>query len=121
MSTAPGYHLTVFMTSQPSDPRPDPFVKGGCIDRSAFYQHIPAPQPTILRQEIDAFRNLTSSTPAPQLQVCPCSPACSAESLITCESCGAHAAQHAQQGHSSPVRVVMPMQPSMLSRVTHHL
>ena len=68
MSRADAYHLTVFMTSQPSDPRPDPFVKGGSIDRSAFYQHIPAPQPSILRQEIEAFCALTESTPTPQLQ-----------------------------------------------------
>ena len=69
MSRADAYHLTVFMTSQPSDPRPDPFVKGGSIDRSAFYQHIPAPQPSVLRQEVEAFRVLAKSTLTPQLQV----------------------------------------------------
>ena len=63
------FHMTVFMTSQPSDPRANPFVAGGGIDRSKPLSVIPAPDERTLQQELEAWRGLAAGTPAPRFQV----------------------------------------------------
>ena len=62
------YHLTIFMTSQPSDPRPDPFVQGGGNDRSKPLSIIPAPDKQTLHKELDAWRELAAVTLTPKFQ-----------------------------------------------------
>ena len=62
------FHMTIFMTSQPSDPRVDPFVLGGGIDRSQPLTIIPAPDEHTLQKEIDAWRDQAASTPAPDFE-----------------------------------------------------
>ena len=57
------------MQSKPKDPRLDPFVRGGRIERSAHYQHIPAPPQEILARELETFRSLASECQQPQLEV----------------------------------------------------
>ena len=74
--TLPGsLHITLFMTSQPGDPRPDPFSPfggqsqafplGGADARTS----IPGAAPAVLRKEQRAFADLAASTPAPTLEV----------------------------------------------------
>lgn len=72
-ATAPeSMHITVFMTSQPADPRPDPFNEfGGGQSRTLAEGRIPAPQPPVLTAEKDAFRTLAAQTSAPILEVHP--------------------------------------------------
>lgn len=66
-------HVTVFMTSQPADPRPDPFNEfGGGQSQTLAEGHIPAPKPSVLAAERDAFRRLASQTPPPTLEVMTC-------------------------------------------------
>ena len=62
--------MTIFMTSQPSDPRPDVFVKGGGIDRSVPLSTIPAPDEQTLQKETDAWRDLASASSPPEFQAC---------------------------------------------------
>lgn len=62
------FHLTVFMTSQPGDPRADPFILGGGIDPSHPPVPIPAPTKAILQQEIDVCRQI-ALTAAPAFEV----------------------------------------------------
>lgn len=62
------YHLTVFMTSQPGDPRADPFTPGGGIDPIHPPVPIPAPTSAVLQQEIDVCRQI-ALTAAPAFEV----------------------------------------------------
>lgn len=70
-ATAPeSMHITIFMTSQPADPRPDPFNEfGGGQSRTLAEGRIPAPKPEVLAAEKDAFRTLAAQTSAPILEV----------------------------------------------------
>ncbi|KAL3153501.1 hypothetical protein ABBQ38_011832 [Trebouxia sp. C0009 RCD-2024] len=52
------FHLTVFMTSQPGDPRPDPFTPGGGIDATHPPVPIPAASAATLQREVDTFRQI---------------------------------------------------------------
>ncbi len=67
------YHLTVFMTSQPGDPRADPFIPGGGIDPIHPPVPIPAPTSEVLQQEIDVCRQI-ALTAAPAFEVQSCEP-----------------------------------------------
>lgn len=67
------YHLTVFMTSQPGDPRADPFIPGGGIDPIHPPVPIPAPTSAVLQQEIDVCRQI-ALTAAPAFEVQSCEP-----------------------------------------------
>ena len=63
-------HITLFMTSQPADPRPDPFNEfGGGQSQTLAEGRIPAPKAPVLAAEKDAFRTLAAQTPAPTLEV----------------------------------------------------
>lgn len=65
------FHLTVFMTSQPGDPRPDIFTPGGGIDPTHPPVPIPAPEPSALQKEIDTCRQIALTTaPAFEVQCC---------------------------------------------------
>ncbi len=70
------YHLTVFMTSQPGDPRADPFTPGGGIDPIHPPVPIPAPTSAVLQREIDVCRQI-ALTAAPAFEVQSCEPSCS--------------------------------------------
>ncbi len=72
-SLSENYHLTVFMTSQPGDPRADPFTPGGGIDPLHPPVPIPAPTSAVLQQEIDVCRQ-TALTAAPAFEVQFCEP-----------------------------------------------
>lgn len=64
-SLSSSFHLTVFMTSQPGDPRPDPFTSGGGIDPMHPPVPIPAASAATLQREIDACRQIALTvTPA---------------------------------------------------------
>ncbi|DBB04360.1 TPA: hypothetical protein ACH3X1_012848 [Trebouxia sp. C0004] len=67
------YHLTVFMTSQPGDPRADPFTPGGGIDPIHPPVPIPAPTCAVLQQEIEVCRQI-ALTVAPAFEVQSCKP-----------------------------------------------
>ena len=65
------YHLTVFMTSQPGDPRADPFTPGGGIDPIHPPVPIPAPTSAVLQKEIDVCRQIAlTAAPAFEVQFC---------------------------------------------------
>lgn len=60
------------MTSQPSDPRPDPFINfGGGQSYVLAEGRVPACSPSVLEAEQGVFRQLAASTPQPTLEVCP--------------------------------------------------
>ncbi|KAK9828424.1 hypothetical protein WJX81_006698 [Elliptochloris bilobata] len=64
------HHITLFMTSQPGDPRPDAFnAAGGGLDLKAISGSIPAPAPDVLARERAAVRQLAAATPAPDMEV----------------------------------------------------
>jgi hypothetical protein len=73
-------HITLFMTSQPGDPRPDPFSAFGGqsvafpLDGAGAARSIPGASPAVLASEQAAFARLAAATPAPTLEVClkPC-------------------------------------------------
>ena len=70
-SLSSSFHLTVFMTSQPGDPRPDPFTSGGGIDPMHPPVAIPAASAATLQREIDACRQIALTvTPAFEVQCC---------------------------------------------------
>lgn len=54
-------HLTIFMTSQPGDPRPDPFTVGGGLDPTNPPVPIPAPDAATLQHEVDTCRRIAST------------------------------------------------------------
>ncbi len=61
------HHVTVFMTSQPSDPRPDPFIQGGgFLDGLSG---IPAPKLAILAKEVATYQALAAAASPPLLKV----------------------------------------------------
>lgn len=72
-------HVTLFMTSQPADPRPDPFSDFG--GQSVAYPLpgsdgqppgspcIPGPLPQVLAAEQRAFASLAAALPPPVLEV----------------------------------------------------
>ena len=73
-------HITLFMTSQPADPRPDPFSDFG--GQSVAYPlpgsdgqpgsaSIPGPTPQVLAAEQRAFASLAAAMPPPTLEVPP--------------------------------------------------
>ena len=62
------FHLTVFMTSQPGDPRPDPFTPGGGIDVTHPPIPIPAPTASTMQKEVDVCRQI-ALTGAPAFEV----------------------------------------------------
>lgn len=76
-------HITLFMTSQPADPRPDPFSELG--GQGAAYPlpgdgggqlpgsrpSIPGPTPQVLAAERRAFASLAAAMPPPVLEVLP--------------------------------------------------
>lgn len=61
------HHVTVFMTSQPSDPRPDPFVEGGGFVHGVSV--IAAPKPAVMAKEIETYQALAAAVPPPVLEV----------------------------------------------------
>ena len=65
------FHLTVFMTSQPGDPRADPFILGGGIDPTHPPVPIPAPTKATLQREIDVCGQI-ALTDEPAFEVQPC-------------------------------------------------
>ena len=70
-SLASSFHLTVFMTSQPGDPRPDPFTPGGGIDPTHPPVPIPAASAATLQRELDTFRQISlSARPAFEVPCC---------------------------------------------------
>ena len=69
-SVPAAFHMTVFMTSQPSDPRPDPFnPEGGGLDPGSPPVPIPAPSAACLQRELDAFKGLAAVSGPPVFQV----------------------------------------------------
>ena len=69
-SVPAAFHMTVFMTSQPSDPRPDPFnPEGGGLDPGNPPVPIPAPSAACLQRELDAFKGLAAVSGPPVFQV----------------------------------------------------
>lgn len=86
------FHLTVFMTSQPGDPRADPFILGGGIDPSHPPVPIPAPTKAILQREIDVCRQI-ALTDAPAFEVQPCE-LLLPELYTTCAGCTLAQARH---------------------------
>ncbi|KAK9812703.1 hypothetical protein WJX72_002341 [[Myrmecia] bisecta] len=62
-------HLTIFMPSQPSDPRPDPFAPDGGLDPKSAPHPIPAPTAETLTQEVQVFRDLAATTRPPRFEV----------------------------------------------------
>eukprot|EP00891_Asterochloris_glomerata_P003254 jgi/Astpho2/3254/e_gw1.00052.79.1_t len=68
-SVPAAFHMTVFMTSQPSDPRPDPFnPEGGGMNPGSPPVPIPAPSAACLQQELAAFKGLAAvSGPPPSI------------------------------------------------------
>ena len=76
-SLASSFHLTVFMTSQPGDPRPDPFTPRGGIDPSQPPVPIPAASSATLQKEIETFRQIAlTGKPAFEVPCCEPSDAC---------------------------------------------
>ena len=70
-SLASSLHLTVFMTSQPGDPRPDPFTPGGGIDATHPPVPIPAASAATLQRELDTFRQISlTARPAFEVRYC---------------------------------------------------
>ena len=70
-SLSSSFHLTVFMTSQPGDPRPDPFTPGGGIDATHPPVPIPAASAATSQQEVDAFRQIAlTAKPAFEVPCC---------------------------------------------------
>ena len=74
-SLASSFHLTVFMTSQPGDPRPDPFTPRGGIDATHPPVPIPAASAATLQRELDTFRQI-ALTARPAFEVRYCEPHC---------------------------------------------
>ena len=69
-SVPAAFHMTVFMTSQPSDPRPDPFnPEGGGMNPGSPPVPIPAPSAACLQQELAAFKGLAAVSGPPVFQV----------------------------------------------------
>lgn len=65
-------HITIYMTSQPGDPRPDPFINfGGGQSYVLAEGRIPACSPSVLEAEQRVFRELAASTAQPVLEVYP--------------------------------------------------
>lgn len=59
------------MTSQPGDPRPDPFTPGGAIDPTHPPVPIPAASAATLQRELDTFRQIAlSARPAFEVPCC---------------------------------------------------
>lgn len=70
-SKADSLHLTVFMMSQPGDPRPDPFVDGGGFDPSRPPVPIPGPSAATLQHEITVLRSIAcTGRPAFEVECC---------------------------------------------------
>lgn len=65
------YHMTCFMTSQPLDPRPDPFepTNGGLEAARTATGQVPGPTAEVMARELESFRQLAASTPALELAV----------------------------------------------------
>ena len=63
------YHTTIQMISHPSDPRPNPFVAGGGLDRARLPHPIPAPSQETLRKEQGLYRAIAAAGFAPVLLV----------------------------------------------------
>ena len=76
-SVPAAFHMTVFMTSQPADPRPDPFnPEGGGLDPGSPPVPIPAPSAACLQRELDAFKGLAAVSGPPVFQVSAGTDAC---------------------------------------------
>lgn len=72
MSKISDYHMTIFMTSQPFDPRPDPFsTPSGGLDPFRLPPHIPGATPETLALEIEAFQDALSAGSPPVFEVTP--------------------------------------------------
>ena len=63
------YHLTCFMSSQPLDPRPDPFDPAGGGLQPDMRGPVRGPLPVLLARELEAFRSIGASTPAMDFEV----------------------------------------------------
>ncbi|GLI59704.1 hypothetical protein VaNZ11_001649 [Volvox africanus] len=63
------YHCTVFHTSQPSDPRPDPTRPDGGTDVSLEPSRRRVPTEAEWKQELEIVRQLVSATPVPVLRL----------------------------------------------------
>ncbi|EIE23652.1 hypothetical protein COCSUDRAFT_63177 [Coccomyxa subellipsoidea C-169] len=115
-ATAPeSMHITVFMTSQPADPRPDPFNEfGGGQSRTLAEGRIPAPQPPVLTAEKDAFRTLAAQTSAPILEVHSIVFAASGTLLLCCVDISGVLA-----GLRTKIRRVFPGGPMKQSSIFH--
>ena len=96
------FHLTVFMTSQPGDPRADPFILGGGIDPSHPPVPIPAPTKAILQQEIDVCRQI-ALIDVPAFEVQPCE-LLFPEVYVKCADCILAQAQHGLTEFMHPYR-----------------
>ena len=68
-NTKEDYHMTVFMISFPSDPRPDPFADAGGIDGSRPPNPIPGPSPETRTKELNTFKICAGNVFAPVLEV----------------------------------------------------
>jgi hypothetical protein len=67
---ADSLHITIYMTSQPGDPRPDPFINfGGGQSYVLAEGSIPACTPSVLEAEQRVFGHLAASTLEPILEV----------------------------------------------------
>ncbi|KAK9851129.1 hypothetical protein WJX84_011658 [Apatococcus fuscideae] len=64
----PRYHCTVFHTSQPSDPRPDPYVEGGGAN-SLPPAARPPPSDSVLARESATMTAIAATAPAFELEV----------------------------------------------------
>ncbi|KAK9905600.1 hypothetical protein WJX75_002804 [Coccomyxa subellipsoidea] len=115
-ATAPeSMHITIFMTSQPADPRPDPFNEfGGGQSRTLAEGRIPAPKPEVLAAEKDAFRTLATQTSAPILEVHSIVFAASGTLLLCCVDTSGVLA-----GLRTKIRKVFPGGPVKQSSIFH--
>ncbi|BDA47569.1 hypothetical protein COCOBI_10-4180 [Coccomyxa sp. Obi] len=114
-TTAESMHITLFMTSQPADPRPDPFNEfGGGQSQTLAEGRIPAPKPPVLAAEKDAFRTLAAQTPAPTLEVHSIVFAASGTLLLCCVDTNGVLA-----GMRSKIRKIFPGGPVKQSSIFH--
>ena len=65
----PRYHCTVFHTSQPSDPRPDPFAEGGGTDLALPPAARPSPSSAVLQRESASIHDIVAAEPPFELEV----------------------------------------------------
>ncbi|KAK9821690.1 hypothetical protein WJX74_008619 [Apatococcus lobatus] len=65
----PRYHCTVFHTSQPSDPRPNPLAEDGGTHLSVAPAARPSPSGAILQQESKTIQDIAAAEPPFYLEV----------------------------------------------------